>query len=374
MSSTPFAIAGLVSCWKRSAPSDAPGSSQQQRGAQLLVRHGLGEERPVGHGDVARPDVGPVDRQRHGGVDQLGRAATRARGPAPRRANGRRGGRPEPAGGRARRACWTLDTSRNDRWTIDRPYADSQHRQAVRIDQRVERRRGQLVARRALDRPGGRELLVGAEDLLDPDRDAGADRVAEAAEVAEGVAQAVDVVDAQALDAARADEVEDQRVRQLEDRRVVDPHADQVGDVEEAAVVDPRVRVAPVAPGGTPARPGGGCPGRMGSSRPLARRTTGGSTATSPAASACSSGMSSTGTSNRPSRPGASQSTSNTAANADSRPWVRRSRHHGLSTLAAMWLGTMSSTRPRPLVRQRRRRARRSPRACRAPGRGGSGR
>ena len=166
---------------------------EQERGPQLLVGDGVGQERPVGDRDVARSDIGPVDGQRDGRVDELGGQRLRL---AAQRLRQRAGDAEDVRSEQADERLALADGGHFAERPLDNrpPVGALEHAQALGVDQRVERRRGELVARRALDRPGGRELLVGAEDLLDPDGDVGADGVAQTVEVAERVAQAVDVV------------------------------------------------------------------------------------------------------------------------------------------------------------------------------------
>ena len=112
------------------------------------------------------------------------------------------------------------------------------------LARRVDEQRGgvvrELVAGRALHRPVRAQRLARLEDLLHPDP---VDAVpAEALEVLARVGEPVRMVDPQAVDEAVADELQHLAVRLLEDRRILDAHARELADVEEAAV-PARVRV-----------------------------------------------------------------------------------------------------------------------------------
>ena len=91
----------------------------------------------------------------------------------------------------------------------------------------------ELVAGRPFDRPVA-QTLARLEDLLDPDvRDAAR---TQPLQILAGIREPVGMVDAQAVDEALRDELEHLGVRRLEHVRVLDPHAGQLADVEEAAV------------------------------------------------------------------------------------------------------------------------------------------
>ena len=131
-----------------------------------------------------------------------------------------------------------------------------QRRLARRVDEQRRDVVEELVADRAVDRPGA-QLLAGVDDLLDPDVTHAV--VAQPPQVAGRVGEPVRMVDPQAVDDAGADERERQRVRLLEHRRVLLAHGGEVVDVEEAPVaaglgVDveealAQLRVRPVAVG-----------------------------------------------------------------------------------------------------------------------------
>ena len=111
---------------------------------------------------------------------------------------------------------------------------------AGRIDEERRHVVRELVAGRALDRPVA-QPLARLEDLLDPDvLDA---FVAQPLEVAARVGEPVGVVDAQPVDEPLAHELEHLVLRQLEDLGVLDAHAGELVDREEAAV-PPALRVA----------------------------------------------------------------------------------------------------------------------------------
>ncbi len=89
------------------------------------------------------------------------------------------------------------------------------------------------------------QQLVALQDLLHPDRGARADPGAQPPEVPLGVGQPVGVVDAEALHEAAVVQVEQHRVGGLEDVLLLDADRDQRVDVEEPAVVEHLVAVAP---------------------------------------------------------------------------------------------------------------------------------
>ena len=93
------------------------------------------------------------------------------------------------------------------------------------------------VAGRAMHRPVLGQLLVGREDLFDDDPRPH-ERLVQSLEVFTRIGEAVGMVDAQAIDAAVAREAADQSVRRLEHGAVLDAHAREIGDLEEAAIVD----------------------------------------------------------------------------------------------------------------------------------------
>ncbi len=103
----------------------------------------------------------------------------------------------------------------------------------------------ELVPGAAVRRPGVGELLVVLEDLLDHDP-SGAGRLPEPVEVAGGIAEPVDVVDAKPVDAPPAHQPGDHRVDLVEDPRLLDPDPGEAADGEEAAVVQPLGGVPPV--------------------------------------------------------------------------------------------------------------------------------
>ena len=103
-----------------------------------------------------------------------------------------------------------------------------------------------VVAGRARARPVGGQALLALEDLLDPDRGARPAGRCEPLEVAGGVREPVGVVDAEAVDHPCVVQLEQQPVRRLEDVVELDAHGDEPVDLEEAAVVEPFVLLAPV--------------------------------------------------------------------------------------------------------------------------------
>ncbi len=94
-----------------------------------------------------------------------------------------------------------------------------------------------VVAGGARDGPGGRQVLAVGQDLLH-DRPAAARRLVQPREVAVGVGEPVRVVDAQPVDHALVQQLEDLVVGGLEDLGVLHPHPDELGDAEEAPVVE----------------------------------------------------------------------------------------------------------------------------------------
>ncbi|HMN40908.1 MAG TPA: hypothetical protein PKE29_08680 [Phycisphaerales bacterium] len=126
-----------------------------------------------------------------------------------------------------------------------------QRAEAGGIDHERGGRGEELVAGGAVHGPRVGHVLIAGEDVLDEDGQARralrrlVEGRAEAGEVFEGIAQAVDVVHADGVDAAAGGEVDDPGVGLAEDFRVFDAEAGEVGDVEEAAVVDAGQAVAP---------------------------------------------------------------------------------------------------------------------------------
>ena len=96
---------------------------------------------------------------------------------------------------------------------------------------------GVAVAGRAVHRPVRGQVLVLRQDLLHHDPRAH-ERLVQALEVFARIGEAVRVVDAQPIDAAALCQAADQRMRRLEHRAVLDAHAGEVRDLEEAPVVD----------------------------------------------------------------------------------------------------------------------------------------
>ena len=105
---------------------------------------------------------------------------------------------------------------------------------ALRRRQQPREQRAGLVAGRAVDRPRRQGLALG-EDLLDADPLRRRQRP-QPAQVGARIGEPVDVIDAQSVDAAVGDPLGDQAVHRVEHRRVLDAHADQAVDVEEAAI------------------------------------------------------------------------------------------------------------------------------------------
>jgi len=125
--------------------------------------------------------------------------------------------------------------------------------QAGRVDEHGLERVHELVPGGAGDRPVAAQALPGAEDLLDQDRRTRGARGAcsrhrggERVEVRCGIEQPVDVIDAKSRDGAVGDPAEHPRMRGGEHERVLDPHADQIVDLEEAPVVQVVAGAPPV--------------------------------------------------------------------------------------------------------------------------------
>ena len=113
-----------------------------------------------------------------------------------------------------------------------------------RVDQGVGDHLGGVVPGGAVAGPV-RQRLVALEDLLDPDRGARPQGGAQPHEVALRVGEAVGVVDAVALDDPALVEVDQHPVGGVEDVRQLDAHGDQAVHVEEPAVVEHVVALAP---------------------------------------------------------------------------------------------------------------------------------
>ena len=216
----------------------------------------------------AAVEIGPVDRHRAGERDQ--RAAQRVRPPVPglRVPGGGAAGVPDQdgqLGGQVVGQDLHLGLGQHglglglgaDKVVI----GGRQRRRALGIGQEAAGGPGELVPGRSGDRPVGRQRLVRRQDLLDPDRRRARRAVPQPAQVAGRVGQAVDMVDPDAVDMAIAQQLEQEPVHVIEDPLVLDPHADQVRDLEEAPVGQP------VAPG----TPMGQAPGLRGV-KPLEQR------------------------------------------------------------------------------------------------------
>ena len=112
-----------------------------------------------------------------------------------------------------------------------------------------------VVAGGAGGRPGRRESLVALEDLLHDDPTA-VGALPQPSEVALGVGEAVGVVDPEAVDDPGVVQVEQHGVGGVEDVVELDADRDQGVDVEEAPVVEHAVLVAPGGEHVVLARPG----------------------------------------------------------------------------------------------------------------------
>src|SRR6202044_1185026 len=64
-------------------------------------------------------------------------------------------------------------------------------------------------------------------------------------QIGQGIAKAVDVVNAQPSGGAFRDEAQDVTMSRFKHQRIFHPHADEISDREEAAVVDAFVQVLP---------------------------------------------------------------------------------------------------------------------------------
>ena len=125
--------------------------------------------------------------------------------------------------------------------------------QAGRVDEHGLERVHELVPGGAGDRPVAAQAFPGGEDLLDQDRRTRGVRGAcsrhgggERVEVRGGIEQPVDVIDAKPRDRAVGDPAEHPRMRGGEHERVLDAHADQIVDLEEAPVVQVVAGASPV--------------------------------------------------------------------------------------------------------------------------------
>ena len=155
------------------------------------------------------------------------------------------------------------------------------------------------------------------------------------------------MVDAHTVDQSLGEPARHLGVGALEHRGILLTQSGQRGDREE-----PAIAARPVAPADQPVvlavvhlRAGAGVgAGAMGKARSPRRRTS-----RSTASPATSSSEPNTGNTIRPSG-SRSQSMSKNEANSESRPCRRTSHHHALfsGVSTPTWLGTMSTTRPRP--------------------------
>ncbi len=109
--------------------------------------------------------------------------------------------------------------------------------QAARDDEEAVGLVEEVVTAGAFDGPLLTEKLTGGEDLFAQDPGVGRG-LAQAVEVLLGVAEAVGVIDADAVDDALGEPVEDERVGFGEDVLALHAKADEVVDVEEAAVAE----------------------------------------------------------------------------------------------------------------------------------------
>ena len=118
-------------------------------------------------------------------------------------------------------------------------------RLGVLVDEDAGEHVDEAIAGGAVDRPVLGQVLVVREDLLhhDPWADEG---LVQPLQILARIGQPIGMVDAQAIDAAALGEPADQAVRRLEHRAVLDADAGEVGDLEEAPVVDLVRRHAPV--------------------------------------------------------------------------------------------------------------------------------
>jgi hypothetical protein len=105
------------------------------------------------------------------------------------------------------------------------------------VDEHAGEHVGEAVAGRAVHRPVLGQLLVVGEDLLHHDPAPGED-AGEALEVLARVGKPVRMVDAHAVDAAAPGKAPREGVRRVEHHLVLDAHPGEVGDLEEAPVVD----------------------------------------------------------------------------------------------------------------------------------------
>ncbi len=129
--------------------------------------------------------------------------------------------------------------------TRERVVQRGQRLLVVGVDEQAIRARDEVVTGGALHGKGVAQPLVVGEDLLDRDVRVGRG-LAQREQVADRVAQAVDVVDTQPADGAVADVLEDQPVAVLEHRLKLGPQADEGVDGEEPPVVELLLRRAPV--------------------------------------------------------------------------------------------------------------------------------
>ena len=124
-----------------------------------------------------------------------------------------------------------------------------QAREVIVVDQHLRQRGDKLVAGGAGYRPVSGELFPFGENLFDRDVAVGPGGLPQALQIAQRIRQAVDMVNAQAVHHARVDQLKDQPVRIVEDRIILNPDADQPGDLKEAP---PRELLRRLPPGHQP--------------------------------------------------------------------------------------------------------------------------
>jgi hypothetical protein len=148
-----------------------------------------------------------------------------------------KGSRPRAAA-TAAPSCQSIDELAEGREAGALRVVFGQAGEAIGVREQAAKQTDEVVAGSALDRPIGAQVFACGKDLLHDDVGV-ADGFAQPNQVGVRIAQSIDMIDAHAFNESAQDQLERERVRDLEDIAILDPHTGQVGDVEEATIVDP---------------------------------------------------------------------------------------------------------------------------------------